>query len=44
MEVIEDEKEVVMEYCGTEDMLADSLTNPWVGTGHAMFVKLSGLH
>ena len=42
-EVIEDRKEVVMEYCRTDKMVADGLTKPLVKAKHAVFVNMCGL-
>jgi len=39
-EIIEDGKEVVMDYCGTDRMVADGLTKPLVGAKHAIFVRM----
>jgi len=42
-EIIEDGKEVVMDYCGTDKMVADGLTKPLVKAKHVVFVKMCGL-
>jgi hypothetical protein len=42
-EIIEDGKEVVMDYCSTERMVADGLTKPLAGVKHVVFVKMCGL-
>jgi len=43
-EIIEDGKERVMDYCGTDRMVAEGLTKPLVGTKHAIFVRMCGLY
>ena len=43
-EIIEDGKEVVMDYCSTDRMVADRLTKPLVGAKHAIFVRMCGLY
>ena len=42
-ELIQEGKEVVIEYCGTDKMVADRLTKPLVKAKHAVFVKMCGL-
>ena len=42
-EIIEDGKEVVMNYCSTERMVADGLTKPLPGVKHVVFVKMCSL-
>ena len=42
-EIIEDGKEVVMDYCSTEKMVADGLTKPLTGAKHMVFVEMCGL-
>jgi len=42
-EIIEDRKEVVMDFCSTERMVADGRTKPLVGVKHVVFVKMGGL-
>jgi len=43
-EIIEDGKEVVMNYCNTDRMVADGLTKPLVGAKHVIFVRMCGLY
>jgi len=42
-EIIQDGKEVVMDYGSTERMVADRLTKPLAGVKHVVFVKMYGL-
>ena len=43
-EIIEDGKEVVMDYCSTDRMVADGLTKPLPGAKHTIFVEMCGLY
>jgi len=42
-EFIEDRREVTMDYCRTNDMVADVLTKPLVLSQHILFVRMCGL-
>jgi len=42
-EFIEDGKDVVMNYCRTDKMIADGLTKPLVVSKHLEFVRMCGL-
>jgi len=42
-EIIEDGKEVVMDYYSTEKMVVDGLTKPLAGVKHVVFVNMCSL-
>ena len=42
-EFIEDGRKVTMDYCRTNDMVADGLTKPLVLSKHILFVRMCGL-
>jgi len=42
-EIIEDGKDVVIDYCNIERRIVDGPTKPLVGVEHVVFVKMYGL-